>query len=530
MMPTQSLQPASTTPSFLRVFSPRADNIAPLVILLLLLHLALWTVFTGLSHRSPDWDNMEELVWAGGLEWGYYKHPPLPTWVLYGLVSVFGRPVWLTFFTGQLSVVLALWMVWKLGCEMTTPRRALIATLFVSLVAYFTVRGVMNNHNTMQLWSVAGAIWMLYRATRYDSMRAWALLGVFSACAFLTKYSVLVQFATFFLYLLFTGQLRRARTWKGIALATAVLLVLVAPHLIWLARQAGGPLTYAENAMAPLTTYWQVLGDQFDFTLTNLGRLAVVGLAVALVAVWQRRQLRTTPAAARPPKMARSLAASDRFFLLFVGFAPLLLTMTVAGAMKIPLLAHWPTTFFMLFGFLPFWLLRSDDDAALLRKTMIVVITLQVLGAALYGVARGPLADHAGRPSRATFPGAEVARLVHAEWTSRMQAPLRVVAADTWLGGNIATRIGRDVQVLIDGDFGKAPWVDRESAQCGMLVAINRSPANPDRTDEKVVALMEQAAHRGTVEVPWTRKTGGPVVVVEWGIIPAGADCAAAGR
>ena len=134
---------------------------------------------------------------------------------MYGLVSIFGRPVWLTFFTGQLSVVLTMWLVWKLGCEMTTQSRALVATLLVSVIAYFTVRGVMNNHNTMQLWSVAGAIWMFYRATRYDSMRAWAALGFFCACAFLTKYSALIQFAAFFLYLLLTGQLLRAKPGKA---------------------------------------------------------------------------------------------------------------------------------------------------------------------------------------------------------------------------------------------------------------------------------------------------------------------------
>ena len=131
MMPTP---PVSSSNQNSRLFSLNSSNLVPLVIVLLLLHLVLWSVFTGISHRAPDWDNMEELVWASGLEWGYYKHPPLPTWILYGLVSIFGRPVWLTFFTGQLSVILTLWLVWKLGCEMTTQSRALVATLLLSLI------------------------------------------------------------------------------------------------------------------------------------------------------------------------------------------------------------------------------------------------------------------------------------------------------------------------------------------------------------------------------------------------------------
>jgi 4-amino-4-deoxy-L-arabinose transferase-like glycosyltransferase len=194
--------------AFFRKFSPAAPSIVPLVVLLLLGHLVLWTLLTGISHRAPDWDNMEELVWASSMEWGYYKHPPLPSWLMVGLVALFGRPVWLTFFAGQLAVVLSLWLVWRLGCEITSERRALIAVLLVSPITYYTVRGVMNNHNTIQLWSVAGAIWMFYRAVRHDSMRAWAGLGLFSGLALLTKYSVVVQFAAFFLFLLFSG------TWR----------------------------------------------------------------------------------------------------------------------------------------------------------------------------------------------------------------------------------------------------------------------------------------------------------------------------
>ena len=43
------------------------------------LHLLLWTLLPALSHRAPPWDNIEQLVWSQSLQWGYYKHPPLPT-------------------------------------------------------------------------------------------------------------------------------------------------------------------------------------------------------------------------------------------------------------------------------------------------------------------------------------------------------------------------------------------------------------------------------------------------------------------
>jgi 4-amino-4-deoxy-L-arabinose transferase-like glycosyltransferase len=499
------------------------------VLLLLIGHLALWTLLTGISHRAPDWDNMEELVWASSLEWGYYKHPPLPSWLMVGLIAIFGRPVWLTFFAGQLSVVLSLWFVWRLGCEMTSERRALIAVLLVSPIAYYTVRGVMNNHNTIQLWLVAGAIWMFYRAVRHDSMRAWAALGLFSGLAFLTKYSALVQFAAFFLFLLVSGKWSKARTWQGAALATAVLLVLVAPHLLWLYQQPTGPIGYAAHSLAPVTTRLQHLEVIKDFIMTHVGRLAPMALAMLIVVLWHREK-RTAGQAdgVRSKTLAAELAADDRFFLLFVGLAPLLLTLAGSLLLKAPLAAHWATTFFMLFGFFSFWLLRMGDEVQLLRKTLLVVVVLQIVMAAGYALARGPLSDMTGRATRATFPGGALSARMQENWRSHVATPLRLVAADTWLGGNIAIHAGRDAKVLIDGDLSKSPWISpAEAASCGILLAIDRSPENEGTLAPPLVeGLMAKAVWRGTVELPWTTKTDGPQVVVDWGIIPPQPTCA----
>ncbi|MBF8179710.1 glycosyltransferase family 39 protein [Herminiimonas contaminans] len=490
------------------------------VITILVLHLALWTLSAALSHKAPDWDNMEELVWAGSLEWGYYKHPPLPTWLLYGLLQIFDRSVWITFFAGQLSVVLSLWMIWKLGCEFTSQKRALVAMLLVSVVAYFTVRGVMNNHNTMQLWSIVGAIWMFYRATRYESYRAWAVFGFFCGCAFLTKYSALIQFATFALYLLVTGQLKRSSTWKGIALAGLIVLIMVLPHLYWLTQQVSGPVAYADNAMRPLVTYLDSVKDISDFLLTNIGRVLPLVLAAGAVYGWTKYSAKKRNPRVIPTNIATELAKSDRLFILLTGIAPLALTIIIAGVLKVPLMAHWATTFFVLFGFLTLWVLPATGDNGLVKKTIAVVLLMQIIGAIGYGYARGPLADKVGRPSRATFPGAEVSRLVHDEWKKNVSIPLSVVASDTWLGGNIVTHLSREAKVLIDGDYAASPWIDEQSAKrCGMLIAINKSERSPDKVDPRITALMEKVSVRGEVSTPWTSKKNGPVVSVEWGII-----------
>ncbi|MDY7577790.1 glycosyltransferase family 39 protein [Herbaspirillum sp. RTI4] len=518
-------------------FSPDATSLVLLVLLLLAAHLLLWTLLTGISHRSPDLDNMEELVWGSVIEWGYYKHPPLPSWIIYGLTSVFGRSVWVTFFAGQLSVVLSLWMVWRLGCEMTSQKNALIATLLIMPITYYTTRGLISNHNTLQLWSIAGCIWMFYRSWRYERMRDWLGLGIFCGIALLSKYSVVVQFAVFFLFLLIDGRLRYARVWKGIALAAAPLLLMMLPHVLWLQRQVMTPVGYASESLTRESTRLENLEMVLDMLTTTLARLAPMLLALLVIVWWQRRRisaaLATDAPAGRGIRLSESLRPEDRKFILLVGLGPLVLTLVAVLILKAPLIADWTTSYYMLFGFFAFWCLNADrpgtgkpTSSALLRICLTVIVTIQLCTVIGYALVRGPLSDMFGYATRANFPGEDISLAMQQEWRSHVNTPLTLVASDTWLGGNIAVHASRDVRVLIDGDVEKSQWVTAEqAASCGMLLALNRSDDAADGIPPKVEELMLQAKWRGTLQLPATRKMDGPQVIVEWGIIAPTAAC-----
>lgn len=529
-MPTQTAQlpvgSAAPWRALIARFSPDAASITPLVVLLLLGHLLLWTTLAAISHSAPDVDNMEELVWGNVFQLGYYKHPPFPSWVLFALASVFGRPVWLTFLAGQLSVVVALWCVWRLGCEMTSQKNALVAVLVVTLITYFNIHGIVFNHNTMQLCSIAACHWMFYRSWRDGRWRDWWLFGFCCGLAMLTKYSALIQFATYFLFLLITGSLKRAAVWRGIALATATFALVFAPHAWWLSQQTLGPLHYANGSLCKTMTRPEQLHMFGELFATTLARLAPMGIGLMLIAVLMKYAGARTGAPAAG-KLIDSLRPADRRFLVVVGLGPFVLTLLVAMVMNTRIVAPWTTTFYLLFGFITLWIFQNDAGSRLLRTCIKVVILLQVVFALGYAAGRGPLSNMAGRPTRATFPGHAVSMALQTQWDQHSRTPLGLVAADTWLGGNIAIYGGRRVDVLIDGDFGHAPWVTRERAlDCGMLVALNRSPKSTDGVPSAtLLALMATATVKGVLQIPWTSKTDGPQVVVEWGIVPALPSC-----
>jgi len=481
---------------------------------------------------------MEELVWGTSLEWGYYKHPPLPSWIMHGMMRVFGHPVWLTFFTGQLSVVLALFMTWKLGCEFSfapqaQPKKsgyALVAILLTSLITYFSVHGVMNNHNTMQLWSVAGAIWMFYRATRHERLADWAWLGMFCGFAMLTKYSFFIHIFCFFVYLIYTGQLKQKSTWQGIAIAGLIFLVLMAPHIFWLSQQAGyagnadTPVNYLNNSINKSVSRAQQLVTIQEFVVSNISRLAPLLIALAILVGLNRN--RSNASSSRHPTIASQLASPDRLFLLIIGISPSLFTMLIAIIFKVPLSAYWATTFFLPFGFFSWWFL--SDSANLVRRTILVVVTLQIISSVGFAIGRGPVSEATGRATRSIYPGPKISDQMLSIWNKYNNTPLTLIAGDTWLAGNIAMNAKHKIQVLIDGDYNISPWIKHNANHaCGMLVVIERSPEinQSGFVPPELVKFLKMSSHQGHLTLPWTKQETGPKVEIDWGVIPAQANC-----
>lgn len=479
---------------------------------------ALWTLLCAISHKAPDLDGMEELVWASSFEFGYTKHPPLPSWFLYALTGIFGKPVWLVFFAGQLVSVLGLWFVWRLGCEFTSPRRALIATLMVSTTLYFSLRGTIYNHNTAQLWSIAACTWLFYRALRYGRTSSWLWLGAVAGLSIMTKYSAVIQFGIFFIFIVVMGHWRDAKVQRGIVQAFIVFLLVISPHLYWLIDNNFAPFGYLDRSLET-QSYGQVLKSILDFTVDQLARISPMFVVWLGLYVWHRRR----PVAERGQTYASELTKWDRSFLLWVGLGPFLATILMSALMGSRLTASWGTTFFILYGYFAFWWL-SGSTRATLRRTAILVIAIQVLMAVGYAVARGPIAHQVGRTARSTFPGPEIAQRMQQVWSNHVPGqPLRLVASDTWLGGNIAINLEPVAEVFISASYAESPWLSPDTAlDCGVLVAYNQ--ASGTHRSDALQALYEQSQWKGLETLHWSSEKS-PMVEIVWGIIPPTAAC-----
>ena len=490
-------------------------HMAALTLGFLVFHLALWTVLATISHRAPPWDNVEQLVWMQSLEWGYYKHPPFPTWWVHGWTSLLGRTMWVLFFSAQLSVVLMLFFVWRIALMVTSPARAFAAVVLTSLLIYHGVHGIMANHNTLQLMPVGLLLWLGLLAVREQQWWRWALVGVAAALCLLAKYSALIWLAVIGVWLLQDLRMRSWRAWGGVALALAVCAVLVGPHIEWLVREGYPTLGYAGAAVqgqhdADAVGHW---GRLWMFVIVQVSRalptLIGLGLLYALV--------RKAPVVAAPKGTPR---APEWRFVLFMALGPVLLT-SALGVTGVRLGSAWAATFFVLFGVWAMRWIPSVAPARLVRTVLWVGLGLEVLLASGMAVGSGWLVDWHGRPARSNFPSELLARQLDAIWRQHAKTPLRVVVGETWLAGNVSFRAKDKPMVFIDADPHKSPWINAGMLRdCGALVVVDRRDfAVP--MDPQVSVLLDRAAYSGAVNIPWTRHESGPRLEVEWAILPA---------
>jgi 4-amino-4-deoxy-L-arabinose transferase-like glycosyltransferase len=484
--------------------------------------LLLWTAAIGFFYPTPPWDNVEELFWGGSFEWSYYKHPPLPSWIMGVLIHLGGRQPWLTYAAGVGCGVGALYFVWRWSLEMVSPARAALAVLLGSLVAYHVQRAVIYNHNTVQLLPLAGYWWMLWRvlhAPAASRLRDWAWLGVFAALSMLTKYSAVVQFAVGALFIVRQGLWRDAQVRRGLLLAAGVAALLLAPHVWWVLEHSARTIAYARHSVHPAGSHGHGLRHLLHVFTVQVARLS----PMLLLAAWAW----FTRASVAPPlasTAAPGLNAFDRRFLAWATLGPLCLVFPAAILLKIPLVPSWLTTFFLPAALWAVAMLPGLEAERWSRRrwrgVAITVAVLHVAGALGQGWVDGVLSKRLGYITRANLPAQEVADAVRVIWRDRAgDRPFKLLVGDTWFAGAVALKMDPSMQLLIDGDKRNSPWLapgtlEREG---GMVLILDTHEFRSEG------ALLEprlaSADCRGTLDIPWAGTDESNSLRMRWGIV-----------
>ncbi len=501
--------------------------------------------------QAPEWDNMEELVWANSFELGYQKHPPLPTWVLYPLTLIFGRVTWLPTALGLMCVALGQWITYQLyvriaeHAKLTNPQEiSLLAILVSSPLVYFSIRGGDYNHNAMQLWSIAAMYYFYYRAWEKETVSQspqtyfwyWGLMGLMMGLAFISKYSVVIQIGVLITHFCFVGRWRRARSWLGVLLAAVVFLCITTPHLVWLYHQTElgqGPIYYASQLMITQSSLLERCITMLkDFLLTQVFRLLPCFLVLGVIYFLYKKIPQNGGSFVIRPTWWSQVQRQDQQFLIWLALGPCVLAMLIGIILDQKIEAKWAVTFFIAFGFIGWFYANDLLDVVRLRK---MVIVGHVIFAVSFGIITGPVASYLGKQGRSNFPSQALANVIAQRWQEHPELtkgePIRLIVGDTWIIGHtiIHDRVsqGKNIKPWIDANDLSSPWMRPEDKRHTALILIDHAPKPLGQwwraghpPSKEVQRMFDQAPVKGVEVVPWTTKTDAPPLEIQWAILP----------
>ncbi len=463
----------------------------------------LW-VALGADVNNAQWgDHFEQFVWAHSFEWGYYKHPPLPTWMLAAAIAIFGPwPYW-TYALAGLCTAGTAFFTYRVAQRLIGDKPAALAILLWGLQQAFSARAQLFNHNTVMMLAISGTAWCVLRALDSSRRAWWIAAGVGAGLAMLSKYQSVVPLAGIGVALLLTGELARHSTRRGALMAIGVAAPVFAPHLLWMLQHDFSTLRYAAQEGRPLS--WAARGLSVTVFLGQQIRLLFPAMLFAGV-LWLLPGLRTHSHAATATDDDQAQWRRAWFAGLIV--FPLVVTVLVCPAFGLDLKNHWGYQCLQFFSLWLAWRLQH-----LARRGAVVLATLALLVQSVFmTVCAEPEWTGQRDPDRRAdgqYPARQLAAAVQRDWQAITSCPLTVVVGPSFEAGMVSVYSHAPPKVLEDGDFAKSPWVqpDELSHRGAVYVATD-----PNRLPVQGVALLNSMNVAAAARASASR--------IYWAIVP----------
>lgn len=445
-----------------------------------------WATLLALTVIDPPVDNIEQLTWVRSMQWGYFKHPPLPTWLLWPFVQLFGLHAPVAALLGAVVQGGALLLWWDLLRRLAGLTVAGLSLLGALCIAHHSLRLHHYNHNALLLLASVAAAWFLWRAWEDGRRRWWLGLGVAFGLGLLAKYQMVASILAALLFVAW-GVRHRAQAdaralLKGLALALLVAGVVVAPHLHWLSLHPANPLGYAAESTvgAELTgaDRWRGWGLWLGELVTKAAGAVVLVGGLCLIAA-----IRLARPGEGPPPARVAQAAAPRALILIWLFTPLALITGMSLGAGAAIRPHWAMS--LSLWAVP-WALMAIGPQRLkaVPQGWVVVLVILVQGALVLQHLRveGPTARDQ-RPARWGQPMAERWAAPVAEAARReLGGDIRLVIGPQTVAAAFALATPERPYVLLDGRRDISPWVPHGLMErCGVLFIAYEPPGPQTR-------------------------------------------------
>lgn len=389
---------------------------------LLGLHAVVWTLAAWLSRANLDvpGDMVENYVW--GLEWqaGYHSHPPLFAWATGIWFEVFPRTHLAYFALSSLNALVGLLGVRALALCFVPAPVATLAALTLAVSPFYTALAIKFNANAIQIaiWPWA-AVFLVQSMQRRNALQL-VLCGAVCALALLGKYFSGILCVTLLIVAIAIPEWRRQLRPLHVILALVAGIVVLLPHLAWMAAHQFSTLQFAQARSAGEAG--PAARRLLTFTVAQMGYL----LPSTLLLLWHVEQGQRLQALA---VLRRSLIRPRGDPLWYLTWTPLLLIAAIALIRHTEMAAVWGMPIW--FAFTTWWLRQLEREGVRLNVSRLPramgVVWLAVMALSLLV---GILQARRGAEDAAA-PRAELARAAEAYWQQQMGTPLPSVTGST---------------------------------------------------------------------------------------------------
>ena len=426
-----------------------------LILILACLTVWLWIGLAVILNESQLGDSLEQFIWAQSFEWGYWKHPPMSSWLLYSALHFLSPSYIWTYVLSGLLYTVTLVSTYKISALLFDHERATWSVLLLTLHYGFTRRAQLYNHNSVLVAFIAVTVLLTLLALKEQKTWHWLIAGLFAGFSLLVKYQAIFPLTGIFAAILLTRQFGKSKL--GLIVAFVVCLLVLSPHLIWILDSEFQTITYALNYVesSDLSSRSE---RQVAFLLTQLRyylpMIFFIGLLSAIRYVNKDKVHKSLP-----------LSLEQRSWSVGLIAIPLAMVLFISLALGVRLQGHWglQTTQFLciLVAYWIFNVFGRIDTTKIYAWLAIQIIAIAIFigqGAGLILYANSALALR-------ELPAKSLTSQTIAFWNSKTNCSLQYISGVSFMTAVISAYSGTNLKVLEDGDYQKSPWIHESDLQ-----------------------------------------------------------------
>jgi 4-amino-4-deoxy-L-arabinose transferase-like glycosyltransferase len=412
-----------------------------------------WTVFASLSRYNLDihGDMVENFAWGIGWQLGYYKHPPLYSWISAVWLSIFPRTNFFYHMLSMTSVAVATFGMWRISTRFFTPAQQVLLVATVFFLPPLTFLSI--NYNATSAMAPFWALTLLFYIRGLERRRGSDafLVGFVGGLAMIAKYHSAVMLLAIFVHSIVDREARSVYRTKLPWLALAGFVIPVAPHVWWLFDTSFMTVRYAAEQG---TGNWSdVLWSAAEFVPAML-LYAAPGFFVLAAHRYPRDGL---PLVADDQVRALWSSVEGRALLAAITLPPVF-TILLGLVLDAQLSSLWSIPFFVFFPFLMVACLPAN-----LAERYRFVVPMLLIGFSIIALLLAPTMKRytlaIGR-SNSAIPIDQIAASVQTRWSALADRPLRIVAGENNFLANGVAFYASDRPYAVQGaQLAITPWV-----------------------------------------------------------------------